>query len=292
MNTIKFLVRGATLLRPLLLATTVLTFLLAGSAPPAAAATNLVKMVSFTFQPALLTNNVGDTVLWTNTTSFFHNVVSSNNAWTAPATFPSPGTFLVTFTNAGTYGYFCSPHHLSGMTGIVFVQAPNQLPVVALTNPPTGITRAEPATITLGASASDPDGSVTNVQFFSGTTALGSDTSSPYSFTVSNLAAGTYDFTAKATDNLGLSKTSAVVTVFVVTPGTIVFDNNLTLVGGNLPLRVTVTPGLSYAIDYTTTFTNWVPFTNFVATNSVMSFASPTTENDRRFFRARLLPNP
>jgi plastocyanin len=256
-------------------------------------ATNLVRIVNFAFQPQFLTNNVGDTVIWTNTTITSHDVTSSNSAWIAPPLFTSPGKFTNTFTSPGTYGYYCSLHHITfGMTGIIFVQAPNQPPVVALTNPPTGSTLAAPATIVLGASASDPGGSVTNVQFLSGTTPLGNDTSSPYSLTVSNLAASTYNFTAKATDNLGLSKTSAVVTVFVVTPDPIHFDTNLALVNGNLPLQVTVTPGLSYAIDYTTTLTNWLPFTNFVATNSVMSFASPTTVDDRRFFRARLLPNP
>ena len=296
MTWIKFTVRGATRIRPVLLATTVLACLLTGGAPPAAAATNLVKMVGFSFQPALLTNNAGDTVVWTNTSATtFHDVASSNATWTTSPLFTSqssPNRFTLTFTNAGTYGYFCTVHQSFGMTGIIRVLAANQPPVVTLTNPTSGITLAAPATIKLGASSSDPDGSVTNVQFFSGLTSLGHAASSPYSLSVSNLAASTYNFSAKATDNLGLSRTSAVVTVSVVTPGPILFDSNLALVGGNLPLRVTVTPGLSYAIDYTTTLTNWLPFANFVATNSVMSFASPTTGDSHRFFRARLLPNP
>ena len=262
------------------------------TARSASAATNLVRLVNFQFQPQFLTNHPGDTVLWTNTTTTFHNVVSSNNVWRAPALFSSPGTFPVTFTNAGTYGYYCSPHLSFGMTGIIYVQAPDRPPVVALTNPVSGVTLAAPATTTLRASASDPDGSVSRVQFFSGTTALGTVATRPYSLVVSNLAAGTYRFTAKAVDNAGLSSTSAVVTVSVVTPGPIRFDNNLALLNGQLLLRVTLTHGLSYEIDYTSTFSDWLFFTNFVATNSVMSFSAPITGSEQRFFRARRLSNP
>ena len=67
-----------------------------------------------------------------------------------------------------------------------------------------GATFTTPAIVTIGASASDSDGSVTNVQFFDGATSLGNDTTSPYSVTA-NLAAGSHALTAVTTDNLGLS---------------------------------------------------------------------------------------
>ena len=267
--------------------------LLALVAGPVGAATNVVRMVNFAFQPQFLTNHVGDTVLWTNTTTSFHDVVSSNNAWTASAQFPAPGTFPVTFNTPGVYGYYCSPHHSFGMVGMVVVQAAaNQPPIVALTNPPAGRVLAAPATIVLGASASDPDGTIASVQFFSGTTNLGTAATIPYAMTVNNLTAGTYNFTASAQDNGGLRTTSTVVSVSVVTPGVSHFDTNLAPVGGLLRLRLNVTPGLSYAIDYTSTFTGWTPWTNFLATNAVMAFSAPTTATNRRFFRSRLLPNP
>jgi hypothetical protein len=199
-------------------------------------------------------------------------------------------TFDVPANAPNTLFYNCQFH--SAMAGTIDIVNPPSPPIVALTNPPSGITLAAPATITLGASASDADGSVTNVQFFSGTTLLGNDRSSPYSLVASNLAAGSYDFTAMATDNSGLSATSAVVAVSVVTPGPISFDTNLALVNGQLPLRVNVTPGLRYEIDSSSTFTNWLFFTNFVATNSIMNVAVPTAGTSHLFFRALLLPNP
>ena len=71
------------------------------------------------------------------------------------------------------------------------------------------------ATITLSANAADSDGTVTQVQFFRGTTSLGVDTSAPYSVTWNNAAAGSYALKAVATDNNGATGTSALVNITV-----------------------------------------------------------------------------
>ena len=88
-------------------------------------------------------------------------------------------------------------------------------PAVALTQPTDGATFVAPATVNLGASASDPDGSVAKVEFFSGAAKLGEDTTAPYSFSWSGVAAGSYTLTARATDNLGATTTSAASTITV-----------------------------------------------------------------------------
>jgi hypothetical protein len=260
--------------------------------PPSVAITNPPSGASFT-APATVTiqATASDSDGTVTNVQFFTNGVALGSDSTFPFSITASnlavGSYTLTARATDNGGLITTSAPVS-----ITVQAPNQPPTVAITNPIAGTVFIAPATFTIQAFASDPDGSVTNVQFLSGAASLGHITNSPYSLTVSNLAASTYNFTAKATDNSGLSATSAVVTVSVVTPGPIHFDNNLALLNGDLPLRVTVTPGLSYAMDYTTTFTNWLPFTNFVATNSVMSFSSPTTAGDHRFFRARLLPNP
>jgi len=92
---------------------------------------------------------------------------------------------------------------------------PNQPPIVALTAPSVGSTFNEPATISLAAVASDPDGTVARVDFYSDTTLLGSDTSAPYAFTWTNVPAGTSTLTARAVDNQGATTTSAPVSVTV-----------------------------------------------------------------------------
>src|SRR5262249_24782837 len=88
-------------------------------------------------------------------------------------------------------------------------------PTVALTGPANGASYAAPATMTVSASASDPDGTVSSVNFYARAQLIGSVNASPFSVTWSNVASGTYALTAIATDNAGASTTSAPVSVTV-----------------------------------------------------------------------------
>jgi chitinase len=91
----------------------------------------------------------------------------------------------------------------------------NTAPVVTLTAPASGASFTAPATITISATASDADGSVSKVGFYNGGTLLSEVTAAPYSYTWSNVAAGSYTITAKATDNAGAVTTSSAATVTV-----------------------------------------------------------------------------
>ncbi|MCX6892577.1 MAG: PQQ-dependent sugar dehydrogenase [Verrucomicrobia bacterium] len=93
--------------------------------------------------------------------------------------------------------------------------AANAAPIVTLTNPIEGAVFVAPASISLQATASDADGTVTNVEFFDGTSSLGSYSAGPYSLAV-NLAPGSHTLTAVASDNLGVTTASAAVTVTVI----------------------------------------------------------------------------
>jgi chitinase len=96
----------------------------------------------------------------------------------------------------------------------------NQLPTVNLTSPSNGATANAPASITISANASDPDGTITKVDFYNGSALLFSDNSAPYTYTWTNVAAGTYNIKAIATDNAGANASSATVTVTVNNPST------------------------------------------------------------------------
>ncbi len=81
-----------------------------------------------------------------------------------------------------------------------------------------GTTFTAPASVTLSATAADSDGTISKVEFYNGTTVLGTDTTSPYSFAWSLVPAGTYAVKAIAYDNMGASTTSAMTTITVSQP--------------------------------------------------------------------------
>jgi hypothetical protein len=100
----------------------------------------------------------------------------------------------------------------------VTITSQNQVPTVSITSPTNNSVFNAPASITINATASDADGTVSKVDFYNGSTLLGTSSSSPYSYTWSNVAAGSYSIVAKATDNGGMIGASAVVNVVVKGP--------------------------------------------------------------------------
>ncbi len=94
---------------------------------------------------------------------------------------------------------------------------PNQPPVVTLTAPANGATFFAPATLDLAATASDPDGTVTRVEFLVNGNLAGTATAAPYTARVTLSAVGAYTIAARAVDNAGASATSAAVTIQVTT---------------------------------------------------------------------------
>jgi hypothetical protein len=100
-------------------------------------------------------------------------------------------------------------------SAVVNVTITNRPPTGSITNPISGRTFAQPASVTINAVASDPDGSVTQVVFYAGTSNLGVDTTSPYSVVWNNVKAGAYSLTVRIGDNSGQFVTSSVVSITV-----------------------------------------------------------------------------
>jgi hypothetical protein len=93
--------------------------------------------------------------------------------------------------------------------GVTFVQSAKDVtfaPTVALTSPANGTSYAAPATITLNASVSPTDFPIAKMQFYSGTTLIGEDFTSPYSFSWENVGVGSYSLTAVAVESSGPSE--------------------------------------------------------------------------------------
>lgn len=92
----------------------------------------------------------------------------------------------------------------------------NVRPTVQLTAPAPGTTASAPAVIDLAASASDSDGTIVGVDFYVGSTRVGSDSSAPYTARWNATNPGTYSFTAVARDNGSATATSSAVAVTIL----------------------------------------------------------------------------
>src|SRR4029453_6439146 len=131
--------------------------------------------------------------------------VLSINGTTSPASPWLEGTVAVTVSD----GRLTVGNQTGSYNKICFIEiaalavAVNQPPAIAISAPANGATLTSPTDIALAATATDPDGSVTKVEFFDGSTKLGEDTNATdgWSLLWSNVSVGTHTLTARATDN-------------------------------------------------------------------------------------------
>jgi hypothetical protein len=135
----------------------------------------------------------------------------------------APYSFTWASVDAGSYTLSAKAFDVDGAQAssapvAITVEAANQPPAAALTAPADGAVYTAPATIALTATASDPEGSLTAVEFFAGSSLLGTATTPPFSLTWTAVPAGTYALTAVASDAAGARTTSGVVSVTVAAP--------------------------------------------------------------------------
>ncbi|MCG8571681.1 MAG: glycosyl hydrolase family 18 protein, partial [Spirochaetes bacterium] len=137
------------------------------------------------------------------------------------STFP----YSIVWTNAtaGTYALKAVATDDGGamttsatVTIIVQGTGDNLPPTVSITDPADGSSFDKNSNILIQATAEDSDGTVVNVDFYQGSTLLGSDDTAPYSMTWNNVAVGSYSISAVATDNEGATGTSALIAITVV----------------------------------------------------------------------------
>jgi chitinase len=183
----------------------------------------------------------------------------------------SPYSFTWSNVAAGSYSLTAVATDNLNETGTstpisITVSGPNVPPSVSITSPANGATFTAPASISINATASDSDGTVTKVDFYQNGNLLGTDTTSPYSFSWSNVAAGSYSLTARATDNAGATTISSPVSVTVssssptfsisVSPST---RNIKAGSAGNATYTVTITPSGGFTGTVSLTVTSVLP---------------------------------
>jgi len=118
-----------------------------------------------------------------------------------------PGHHILIAVAQDTFGAY----KLSEAVKITVSNAP---PTISITAPADGDSLQAPATIELKADASDTDG-IRYVAFWSGKRLLGIDKTAPFSLSLNNVRAGSYNFTAEAIDKFGGRTISSPVSVTV-----------------------------------------------------------------------------
>ena len=83
---------------------------------------HVVNMEGMKFNPDKLEIKVGETVRWVNRSRSSHNVVASDKSFKSQM-LPNEGDlFEYTFNTAGVFHYYCQPHRMMGMKGIIVVK--------------------------------------------------------------------------------------------------------------------------------------------------------------------------
>lgn len=121
---------------------------------------------------------------------------------------------------------------------------PNAAPTINITAPITGAALVGPTNLTSSATATDPDGSVSSVDFYDNGNLLGSGTlngSSQYDFSWNNVSFGSHIISAVATDNLGKQSVSDPVSIIVNGSAAVSITGPANWANFNKPANIPVT---------------------------------------------------
>ncbi|HEY3861558.1 MAG TPA: Ig-like domain-containing protein [Verrucomicrobiae bacterium] len=195
---------------------------------------------------------------------------------------------------AGSYGLtaVATAGGVSTTSAVVNITVTPPAPTVALTAPAANAVFAAPVNLSVAAAASVPGGgTVTNVSFFANSILLGTALGSPFSLTSGpSLGAGNYGLTAVATAG-GVSATSAVVNVFVVTP-VVVTNSAPSVAGGHFSFNYAANMGLVYVIKGSSDLIHWTPLATNTASGGSVTFTDPSALGSQQFYEVVLQANP
>lgn len=69
-----------------------------------------IDIAGFAFAPSTLNVKVGDVVIWTNSDSVNHRIISDSGTELQSSSMANGQTYTHTFSTAGTFAYHCSIH--------------------------------------------------------------------------------------------------------------------------------------------------------------------------------------
>ena len=213
----------------------------AANVPPTVNITSPANNTSFTTGSTVTINaNATDSDGTIAKVEFFQGTTKLGEDLTSPYSFA--------WTSVPVGSYFLTAKATDNITVVTTSTAIaitlNAAPAVSITSPANNAIFTAGSTVTINATATD-DGTIIKVEFFQGTTKLGEDLTSPYSFAWTNIPAGSYSLTAKATDNVGAMTTSTAIAITVNTTASFqlgLFASDATLSGG---MTLTIDPTAS-----------------------------------------------
>jgi hypothetical protein len=133
-------------------------------------------------------------------------------------TSPYAATYTATLGNHTITAVATDDLGLTATSTAVSISVVNNLPpTAALTSPLVTSLFTAPDVVNVSANASDPDGTVAQVEFFVNGVSIGVDATSPYAVSWTSVI-GTASFTAKSTDDRGAITTSSAIVLNIADP--------------------------------------------------------------------------
>ena len=168
--------------------------------------------------------------------------------------------------------------------------ATNAPPSITITSPASGSIFTSPASLTIGYTASDSDGSIAKVELYDGNKLLFTDSTAPFSnVNANNISAGFHRYHLRAYDNRGASTTSNPLRIGIrPSQGVGAIAGTTTK---RFELALATTNSGSYRVEYSTNMVNWTSLGSLESLSNSVYFSDTTvTNHPRRFYRAVKLP--
>ena len=83
--------------------------------------TRIIKMKGMRFDPSSVEVSIGDTVIWQNDSNGEHNVVANDGTFKSNM-LEKGQIYALVFEKKGQFKYYCQPHRIMGMKGVITVK--------------------------------------------------------------------------------------------------------------------------------------------------------------------------
>jgi plastocyanin len=235
------------------------------------------------FSPSTVVISPGEKVTWVNLDVYGFSVRITVTGYQPFTLGPGQAVFGI-FNTLGTYSMSSD----WGDSGSVFVTVP---PTVTITNPVNNAVFSAPATFQIETSTSD---NASYAWFYldsgSGPELLDYDFEPPFSYGLTNLAAGSYILTATVTDNYSEASDSISITVSEV--ASVITLSNPRLSDAGFLFDVSgLTAGKTHVLQHSTNCAVWTAIATNVATSSTHTLTNSAATSGR-FYRVLELAAP